>query len=164
VSSCPPPDTLAARRCVEVFAGWTPRYRRFEFYVLSRNYIPAGLRAFVNLTRGIGRCLGRPRCVACDGSPLQHGNLQKCAISLQQVQTGTPVRRTHRWRSDRGDELPGLRWGVQLLASMNSPRRMTRHRCSRIVLVIDDQRDREFSVAVAGAPDAPEQNAFARNL
>jgi DNA-binding transcriptional LysR family regulator len=42
---------LAAERLTEVLAGWTPTHGRFQLYYGSRKYVPAGLRAFVDLAR-----------------------------------------------------------------------------------------------------------------
>ena len=42
---------LAAGRLIEVLVGWTPSYGRFRLYYPSRKYVPAGLRAFIDLVR-----------------------------------------------------------------------------------------------------------------
>ena len=48
-----PVDSVGASagRLTEVLAGWTPTHGRFQLYYASRKYLPAGLRAFVNLAR-----------------------------------------------------------------------------------------------------------------
>ena len=44
---------LAAGKLAEVLSGWTPSYGTHQFYYPSRKYVPAGLRAFFDLARGI---------------------------------------------------------------------------------------------------------------
>jgi DNA-binding transcriptional LysR family regulator len=44
-------EDLAAGRLIEVLAGWTPSCGRLRLYYPSRKYVPAGLRAFIDLVR-----------------------------------------------------------------------------------------------------------------
>jgi DNA-binding transcriptional LysR family regulator len=44
-------EDLAAGWLMEVLAGWTPSYGRLRLYYPSRKYVPAGLRAFIDLAR-----------------------------------------------------------------------------------------------------------------
>jgi len=46
---------LAARRLVEVLRPWMPSYGTHSLYYPSRKYVPAGLRAFFELARQMGR-------------------------------------------------------------------------------------------------------------
>lgn len=50
---------LAAGRLTETLAGWIPSHGKLQLYYPSRKYVPAGLRAFIDLARekapGVGR-------------------------------------------------------------------------------------------------------------
>ncbi|HEV7443953.1 MAG TPA: LysR family transcriptional regulator [Steroidobacteraceae bacterium] len=50
-------EHLAAGRLIEVLSGRTPSYGRFRLYYPSRKYVPAGLRAFIDLAREMAPAL-----------------------------------------------------------------------------------------------------------
>jgi DNA-binding transcriptional LysR family regulator len=52
-------EDLASGRLTEVLAGWTPTHGRFQLYYPGRKYVPAGLRAFVDVAREIAPRRGR---------------------------------------------------------------------------------------------------------
>jgi DNA-binding transcriptional LysR family regulator len=62
-------EHLAAGRLTEVLAGWTPSYGRFRLYYPSRKYVPAGLRAFIDLAREMAPGLGKETSVSARVRP-----------------------------------------------------------------------------------------------